>query len=711
MSGKQKEDVIKSLNMSGRKTSGVIYMLSGRDIINSLTMSDGMRYWITGRYIIKSITMPGSRVKYRLSGRDIIKSFTKPGKQVEQVEHVEQVKQVEDIIKSLEWIALIISPCQDIIKSLNISGGVGGYIFVYFSDMLHPNSLTMSGEASGAVYILFTFRICYIIMLLENHKFQYNSASALWCVRLVPQGALKKTYKYYQISCKGIFLAENTGYRVQCRFLAQHDGAVISGKLLEKNDEQKPKSGFPFNNYPPNLEMGSIVDVLLDFVLVKEILGVFRAFFGGKSSYLKSGGLGRPVGLKPFKRVRYTAIQMNHTLLLGIWSVNIEAAVSSLSFNGTSVIVGTEESEIYELYLADNETQIKTRLRERTDRKKRKVFGESKKTHIRDRWRSVKLRSSMKKSPGDAQGLLVDGRVIRLPKSPPTPMLLSSCHSQHIYDVTFPRGVNDLVVTSGVDGLRVWNVRSLEEVLRVTLTGLVCTAASVNNPPSTIVTGWSDGRLRWIGAESGRVMLTVNEAHCGGVTCVLTTTSGHVYTAGRDGRVRMWEVKGNSAELKSSQKEHRGEVTHLSLHQSETLMLSSAADGSCILWDIPSLVRKYRLSAHTVFLGGAILNNRELLTVGTDGSVLVWEREDGSLLADLPAADQAVTTITASQDDSIIVTAGEDSIIKVWDWRRGRVVAEGRGHSGAITRVALSPDGKICASVGKDGALLIWKHM
>ncbi|XP_047499805.1 cilia- and flagella-associated protein 52-like [Penaeus chinensis] len=161
--------------------------------------------------------------------------------------------------------------------------------------------------------------------------------------------------------------------------------------------------------------------------------------------------------------------------------------------------------------------------------------------------------------------------------------------------------------------------------------------------------------------------------------------------------------------MAASQKEHRGEVTHLALAPNEDRVLSCSGDGTCILWELPSLSRLYTLAAHLVFLGGSVLRSGEMVTVGSDGSVLVWDRHDGSLLADLPAATRPITTITASPDDAVLVTAGEDAVIRVWNWVKGRITHEGRGHSGAITKASLSPDGKVLSTVGKDGAILFWK--
>ncbi|KAK4290128.1 hypothetical protein Pmani_036955 [Petrolisthes manimaculis] len=208
-----------------------------------------------------------------------------------------------------------------------------------------------------------------------------------------------------------------------------------------------------------------------------------------------------------------------------------------------------------------------------------------------------------------------------------------------------------------IGGVRVWNVRSLKEALRVELKGLVCCCCCVTHTLHTIVTGWSDGRLRGLGAESGRVLWVVDDAHHAGVNAVVTLPTGTIISGGRDGR----------------------------------------------------LERVKRLRAHTVFLGGVVLRCGEVVTTGSDGAVMVWDRLDGTLLADLPSSQQPLTCLAVTKDDSTLVTAGEDAVVRVWNWKKGRVTHEGRGHSGAITKVAISPDARLLATAGKDGALLFWK--
>lgn len=125
--------------------------------------------------------------------------------------------------------------------------------------------------------------------------------------------------------------------------------------------------------------------------------------------------------------------------------------------------------------------------------------------------------------------------------------------------------MDQLVVCAGMGGVRVWNATSLLEALRVELPGVVCCCCCVSPFLHTIITGkdsqipltdiliktlpsifdlletpsgWSDGRLRGLGAESGRVVWTVDDAHHGGVNTICILKSGNLISGGRDGRVR-----------------------------------------------------------------------------------------------------------------------------------------------------------------------------
>jgi hypothetical protein len=117
----------------------------------------------------------------------------------------------------------------------------------------------------------------------------------------------------------------------------------------------------------------------------------------------------------------------------------------------------------------------------------------------------------------------------------------------------FPSGTSDLFITSsGAEVLsytpcnfdpfstaynlisaqvRVWHARRRAELLRIAVPGVTCHAVAVGDAGASIVTGWSDGRVRAFLPQSGKLLYAIPDAHPGGVTAVAVSHSGtHILT-------------------------------------------------------------------------------------------------------------------------------------------------------------------------------------
>ena len=81
----------------------------------------------------------------------------------------------------------------------------------------------------------------------------------------------------------------------------------------------------------------------------------------------------------------------------------------------------------------------------------------------------------------------------------------------------------------------------------------------MNNP-----LGWSDGKIRAFGPESGRLIYTINDANKGGVTALAVTGNLNergdfrIVSGGVDGQVRVWKITKNTQNLEHALKEHKG---------------------------------------------------------------------------------------------------------------------------------------------------------
>jgi cilia- and flagella-associated protein 52 len=77
---------------------------------------------------------------------------------------------------------------------------------------------------------------------------------------------------------------------------------------------------------------------------------------------------------------------------------------------------------------------------------------------------------------------------------------------------------------------------------------LECSCIGITGSGSTIVSGWSDGKIRAFYPESGKLKFVIADAHADGVTALALAHDDdsrppwRIISGGGDGRVRVWRV-------------------------------------------------------------------------------------------------------------------------------------------------------------------------
>ena len=145
----------------------------------------------------------------------------------------------------------------------------------------------------------------------------------------------------------------------------------------------------------------------------------------------------------------------------------------------------------------------------------------------------------------------------------------------------------------------------------------------------------------------------------------------------------------------------------------------------------------------------AFLPNNQLVMGMEDGSIKIWDLQNGELIKTLDKQDGNIWTADVSADGKFLVTAADESdvtfwnletyrrefplpestwtkvavfspggkylatgnrsgVVKVWDWSNGIPYAQLRGHKGTIHALAYSADGMRIASAGSHGVVKVW---
>mmetsp|Transcript_2170 Transcript_2170/g.3203 ORF Transcript_2170/g.3203 Transcript_2170/m.3203 type:complete len:657 (-) Transcript_2170:238-2208(-) len=294
--------------------------------------------------------------------------------------------------------------------------------------------------------------------------------------------------------------------------------------------------------------------------------------------------------------------------------------------------------------------------------------------------------------------------------------LRGTCHYGSINDICFPRDCPDLFLTCSLHNIRVWNSRVRQELLRIQVPNLECNCIGITINGGTIVSGWTDGKIRAFFPESGRLKFVITDAHAESVTAITVCNDDdrnppwRLVSGGKDGRVRVWNITSSHQSLVHSMKEHRGEVTCLRVNAANTQCVSGSADGSCIVWDLERYVRITAMFEPTVFQ--SVLyhpDESQYLTCGSNHKITYWDAYDGSAIRVIDGGEEEMTALDIEPSGMYFISGGADKLVKVWHYDDGITYATGKGHSGKVKAVKVSPDNKTIVSVGSEGAIFIWE--
>ncbi|RKP20142.1 WD40 repeat-like protein [Rozella allomycis CSF55] len=302
------------------------------------------------------------------------------------------------------------------------------------------------------------------------------------------------------------------------------------------------------------------------------------------------------------------------------------------------------------------------------------------KTTLKGAITSISIKNDMSVMVGTSAGNIFEVSVKDLSSK-----LISSCHNGKINDLVFPT---------------IWNAKTGQELLRIHVPNLECLCITFNYEGSSLITGWSDGKIRAFGPETGRIQYEINDAHNGGVTAISITNSENngecqIVSGGADGQVRVWRITKHTQILETAMKEHKERMVWNVSHQ--------------VVTD-PVHVRNQVLFASNFFKAVCYYpDESQLLTTGTDRKIAYWEAFDGSLIRELELEADAINGLDISNSGKFFVCGGSDKSVKIYRYEEGDIVYEGLGHSSEITKLRISPDQQRIVSVGSDGAIFTWK--
>jgi len=202
----------------------------------------------------------------------------------------------------------------------------------------------------------------------------------------------------------------------------------------------------------------------------------------------------------------------------------------------------------------------------------------------------------------------------------------------------------------------------------------------------------------------------ISKGHTDCVNC-LQIIEGSLYTASKDGSLRIWSLSDGS--LETVMVGHTGEITVMKYSDVQMVTASGnvikqklytgSADKTARIWDISTGQSMRVFKGHTMQISCLDVGQKEgiegnLFTASWDKCVRKWDSLTGEMMMVIRGHTQRIYCIQVVTDT--VYTAGRDGTTRIWDGQTGDSLHILRGHDTQNTR---GSGGVYCMQVLRGG--------
>jgi len=172
---------------------------------------------------------------------------------------------------------------------------------------------------------------------------------------------------------------------------------------------------------------------------------------------------------------------------------------------------------------------------------------------------------------------------------------------------------------------------------------------------------------------------------------------------------QLWDVEGGQLRCEA-QFVHPDQAFTAKLSPDRKLLAVGYMDGTFVVWELEARRELWRHRGHQANIREFAFSNdgRRFATASQDFTAKLWEVATQRELATLTGHGDEVWTVALSPDATVAATGSSDHSVRLWSVPDGRPLAVLTGHREGVFRAAFSPDGRTLATASDDDSVRLW---
>eukprot|EP01123_Difflugia_compressa_P000199 TRINITY_DN102_c0_g2_i2.p1 TRINITY_DN102_c0_g2~~TRINITY_DN102_c0_g2_i2.p1 ORF type:complete len:348 (-),score=73.69 TRINITY_DN102_c0_g2_i2:223-1266(-) len=296
----------------------------------------------------------------------------------------------------------------------------------------------------------------------------------------------------------------------------------------------------------------------------------------------------------------------------------------------------------------------------------------------------------------------------------PRPRRTLKGHLAKIYSMHWSGDAVHLVSASQDGRLLVWDALTTNKTHAIPLRSswVMTCAYSPGDGGKFVASGGLDNNcsIYNLQQDDGKACRELN-GHGAFISCCRFISDSHILTSSGDHTCMLWDIEKGTAQHTFA--EHEGDVMGVAISPDGNNFVSCAIDMFSFLWDVRTPKYIYRFEGHESDVNAIayMRNGRAFGTASDDATARLFDIRAGRELRAYGKEDEqsnGVTSVDFSLSGRYLFAGYDDYSCIVWDTLSGEKLHTLQGHENRLSTLGVNVDGTALCTGGWDNLLRVW---